>query len=235
MRKIIKILSSKKVMGILLLALQLGLFYLGFYALREYSWYIFGGEKIIGAFVILLIINRDTDSGFKISWIFLIAVVTLFGVCLYFYVRLDIPSSKIKSELRTIYDSTADLTKSDDYELTRLSSENCSDIGIFNYLYNHAGYPPYSNTFAKYLPLGDEAFPVILESLKKATKFIFIEFFIINDKSRVWQEIYRVLCEKIHEGVDVRVMYDGMGSMLTVSPGFGEKLRSLGADIIKIQ
>lgn len=228
MRKFLKVLSGKKLLGVLLLLVQLAIFYMGFYALREYSWYIFGGERILGAVVILIIVNRDTDSGFKISWLFLIAVMPVFGISLYFYVRVDIPAGKIRDELRRIHDTTVDLNENDDYELALLNNEKSPDAGIFNYLHKHGDYPPYSNTLVKYMPLGDDAFPVMLDELRKASKFIFIEYFIINDKSEMWQEIYRILRDKIHEGVEVRVVYDGMGSMLTVSPSFAEKLQRHG-------
>ena len=228
MKRILKALISKKVMGILLLLLQAGIFYMGSYALKEYSTYIFGGTTILGAVTIISIINRSTDSGYKIAWICLVAVMPVFGVSLYFYVRSDLASGRIRSSLKSVHDSTSHLNEKDDYELHRLVNERNSDSGTLVYLKNSAGYLPYANTGATYFPLGDNAFPVMLEELKKASRFIFIEFFIINEKSRMWNEIYKILKEKVHEGVEVRVLYDAMGSMSTVSSGFKQRLRKRG-------
>lgn len=227
-KKIVKIITSKICVGALLLLFQLGLFYMGFYAVNEYSMFVSGGTKILGIIGILYILNRDMDSGIKMSWILLIAIMPVFGVCLYFYIRMDFASGKIKNKLRTIHDATTYLNENDDYELIKLNNENLPDIGTFNYLNNSGDYLPYTNTFVKYIPIGDEALPLIVDELRKATKFIFIEFFIINDKSRMWNEVYKVLCEKIHEGVEVRVLYDGMGSLTTTSRGFKDKLRRHG-------
>ena len=228
MKRLIKIFTSKKFIGTLFLAFQLGLFYIGYYAVNEYSTFVTGGSTFLGVIAIIYILNRDSEAGIKATWIFLIAILPIFGICLYFFVRLDFPSIKIRNRLRTIHDATAYLNENDDYEIMKLNNEKLRDIGTFNFLHKSADYPPYSNTFAKYIPIGDEALPIILDELKKARKFIFLEFFIINEKSRMWKEIYRILREKIHEGVEVRVLYDGMGSLLSTSSNFAEKLRKHG-------
>lgn len=228
MKKILKILISKKVMGMLLLLMQMGIFYVGAYALREYSTFIFGGTTVIGAVTIVGIINRKTDSGFKIAWIFLIAVMPVFGVSLYFYVRSDASSGRIKKAMREIHNSTSHINEKDDYELHRLINERNSDAGALVYLQKSTGYLPYANTGATYFPLGDDAFPVMIEEIKKASRFVFIEFFIINEKSRMWNELFDILKEKVYEGVEVRVLYDAMGSMTTVSSGFRQKLKNAG-------
>ena len=227
-KKLLKFLTSKKFVGAMFLLLQLGLFYMGYYAVNEYSTILMGGSTFLGVVGIIYILNQDTDSGIKASWIFLVAVLPVFGLFLYAFIHMDFPSGKIRAKLRNVYDATSYLNEDDDYELMKLQNEKLPDIGTFNYLDKHAGYPPYSNTYAKYVPLGDDALEIIIDELKKATKFIFLEFFIISEKSRMWKEIYHVLRDKIYEGVEVRVLFDGMGSLLTTSSSFKEKLKKHG-------
>jgi len=228
MRRFIQLITSKKILGAVFLLIQLAMFYLGFYALREYSLYILGGEKIIGAVAIIFIVNNDSDSGYKLSWVFLIAVMSIFGVCLYFYVRTDFAAGRIRKELKAVNDATAYLNNQDGYELSKLLAENNADSGVLSFLNDRGGFPPYANTEAKYYPLGDDAVYAIIEQLRNARKFIFMEFFIINEKSSVWQEIFRVLRSKVKEGVEVRLLYDSMGSMTTTSAHFCDNLRSAG-------
>lgn len=228
MRKLLHIITGKKVMGILFLAIQLWIFYIGFYAITENSIYIFGGSNILAGLVILFIINRDTDDGIKISWMFLILAMPVFGISLYYYVRLDLPANRIRNKLRTIYEATSYLNENDGFILDKLISRNTRCAGTFKYIRNVSGYPPYSDTEVSYFPLGDDAFPVILEQLQKATSFIFIEFFIINEKSEMWSRIYEILLQKVNEGVEVRVVFDGMGSFATTSFDFADKLRRQG-------
>ena len=79
---------------------------------------------------------------------------------------------------------------------------------------NHKGvYPIYKNTSVKYFGLGEEMIDALKEELKKAEHFIFMEYFIIS-RGRVWDEILEILKQKASEGVDVRVLYDGMVTQL---------------------
>ena len=98
MNRLKKALFSKKVAEALFVLLQLWFFYVGFYSLKEYSAYIFGGVNAIAAIVILFMINRNIDSGIKISWAFVIAAVPVFGITLYYFVQMDFASGKIKNK-----------------------------------------------------------------------------------------------------------------------------------------
>ena len=50
-----------------------------------------------------------------------------------------------------------------------------------------------------------------MEELQKAKRFIFLEYFII-DEGYMWKSILKVLREKAAQGVDVRVIYDDAGA-----------------------
>ena len=52
-------------------------------------------------------------------------------------------------------------------------------------------------------------FEQLMEEIKSAKHFIFMEYFII-DRGYMWDSILEVLKQKAAEGVEVRVMYDGM-------------------------
>ena len=47
------------------------------------------------------------------------------------------------------------------------------------------------------------------KQLLKAEKYIFLEYFIIGE-GEMWGEILAILKQKVQEGVEVRVLYDGM-------------------------
>jgi cardiolipin synthase len=52
--------------------------------------------------------------------------------------------------------------------------------------------------------------------LKKAEKYIFIEYFII-ERGKFWDTLTEILEERAKAGVDVRVIYDDLGSIATYS------------------
>ena len=83
----------------------------------------------------------------------------------------------------------------------------------------------YTNTWTRYFPLGDDAFPVMLEELKKAEQYIFLEYFIIAP-GVFWDSIVEILQEKHAAGVDVRVIYDDVGSLNTLPMNYARKFEA---------
>ena len=64
------------------------------------------------------------------------------------------------------------------------------------------GVPATIRTSAQYFPLGDDMYPVLLEELRKAERYIFMEYFIV-DEGYMWSSILVVLKENAAEGVEV--------------------------------
>lgn len=99
--------------------------------------------------------------------------------------------------------------------------------GFAHYMENGAGYPVYHNSTAVYYPLGENKFADLLAELKKAKHFIFLEYFII-ERGIMWNAVLDILKEKVKEGVEVRVMYDGMCSILKLPHKYPEELKKYG-------
>ena len=90
-----------------------------------------------------------------------------------------------------------------------------------HYISNSAHCPPYKNTTVEYLPMGEVKFERMVQELKKAKRYIFMEYFIIQEGT-MWNTILDVLEEKAKEGVDVRVIYDDISHGLGVLPAGGK-------------
>ncbi len=77
-------------------------------------------------------------------------------------------------------------------------------------------YSPYRKKMwkLKYFFDGKELFNDILESLKKAQKSINIEFYIFKNDD-IGSKILDILKEKAKAGVEVRLLYDSVGSRTT--------------------
>lgn len=89
--------------------------------------------------------------------------------------------------------------------------------GQARYLEDFAHCPAYTNTETEYFPVGDLVFPRMLEELRKAERYIFLEYFIIQP-GVFWDSVLEILEEKAAQGVEVRLIYDDMGCMFTL-PG----------------
>ena len=98
---------------------------------------------------------------------------------------------------------------------------------LAKYMINTGGYPIYKNTNIEYFSLGEEKFKEMKRQIKKAQKFIFMEYFIVEE-SYMWNSILELLEEKVKEGVEVRFMYDGMCSLSLLPYDYPKTLEKLG-------
>lgn len=73
---------------------------------------------------------------------------------------------------------------------------------------------------------GNEKFEALIEDLEKAEHFIHLQYYIIRNDV-LFQRISEVLKKKAAEGVEVRVLFDGMGCR-SVNKGFWKKLEKAG-------
>ena len=99
--------------------------------------------------------------------------------------------------------------------------------GLSRYTWAHGRFPLYRNTAVRYLPSGETSLEAMLEDLRAAKDFIFLEFFIIEE-GYMWGRVLKVLEDKIREGVEVRVMYDGTCALFRLPYRYPEMLKKLG-------
>ena len=110
-----------------------------------------------------------------------------------------------------------------------LLEELPSQAAQMRYLQNHAGFPVYTDSQTLYLSPGEKKFDCLLQELKKAQRYIFLEYFIIQEGC-MWNSILEILKEKAAQGVKVRVLYDDIGCFLKLPQDYDSQLRSMGID-----
>lgn len=87
--------------------------------------------------------------------------------------------------------------------------------------------PIYKNSKTKYFPSGEEYFSALIDELQKAKRFIFIEYFIINE-GKMWDSVYSILRVKAQAGLDIRIIYDDLGCINTLPQNFKKELEKNG-------
>lgn len=76
---------------------------------------------------------------------------------------------------------------------------------------------------------GDEKFQALFNALEGASNHIHLSYFIFND-DEIGADVFKILARKVDEGVEVRVLLDGIGSMST-SKGFIRTMRQAGIHV----
>ena len=184
--------------------------------------------KILSIILVFYIISeRKTDPTIKLIWSVIILIFPIFGVLVYVYAKTYFGSYKIKHKLSESEELTGGYLSSDYKVYDSLRETQPTYYGIAKYLYNYSGFPIYKNTSSIFLKSGEEKFDLLLADIKSAKKFIFLEYFII-EKGYMWDTILKELIEKQKQGVEIRVMYDGMCSLFQLPIGYYKQLEKIG-------
>lgn len=172
------------------------------------------------------IVGSRSDPAYKIVWLVLILPFPVFGGMIYLVFGGNRHPRWLRRAMQAINEKMLCALKGD-FKADALS-EAGEDAAIqARYLERRAHCPVYDDSRAEYFSIGEDCYERMLVELKKATRYIFLEYFIIQEGT-MWDSILAVLREKAKQGVDVRVMYDDMGCMFTLSKDYREKLEEMG-------
>lgn len=229
--KILKTIFSRISLMVIMIILELILFvslvfYFGAKANRIESIF-----RIVGLIIVLNIINNSRHLSADMLWILGILLAPVSGAALYLFLGADLLLSKTFKSINK-WTEKSKVYYSQDPKVLKKMNELAPDLsGQFSYLSEYTGYPFYKNTGFTYYPVVDDCFETMVDDLKNAKEFIFLEFFIIKE-GYMWDTILEILEKKVEEGLDVRVMYDDMGSMVTLSKTYAKKLEDKGIKCI---
>jgi len=198
------------------IVLQILLMVMLIVTLRSYAVIAYGLIEVVALFVVLGLVNKEGSSSYKIAWLLLISALPLFGQVLYLLWGRGIKNKRHSSGLKSSMDYGQQFLTKDSGVYARLGLEHPGRKRLAGFL-GRKGFPVYENTRCSYYPLGELQFAAMIEEMKKAERFIFIETFILTS-GQLWDEVCDVLVKKAAEGVEVRLMFDDFGSIIT-APG----------------
>lgn len=178
---------------------------------------------------VIKIVASDDNPDYKIPWLLVVFALPIAGFMLYFIFS----SRKLKKRfIKRLKDILRDMPSIDD---SQASSELKSlDVTAFNQLkmasrvsFSHIYNKTETVYFSDIVKLKDR----LLYDLENAKNFIFLEFFIIEE-GVFWNSVKEVLVKKASLGVDVRLVYDDIGCMFTLSPKYYKNLQKQGIKAI---
>ena len=165
--------------------------------------------SVAAVFMVLFIVIKRDESTYKLLWLLIILTMPLVGALLYLFFGNKRTAKPLKKRLQSVESS------GDPHPLpvgeTPFAGEKRMEQTI-RWLERKTGYPLCKARPVRYYPLGDDMFPDMLRDMKSAKRSIYIEYFII-EPGQMWDAMLEVLEDKLRKGVDVRVMYDDLGSI----------------------
>ena len=223
-KKFFKMVFSRAGIFVILILIQM-LVFLGIpYYLKEYATFIYSVMSLMEIIVLVYIINTEGNPAFKLSWILCVMAVPVVGTIFYIYVHLQLETRFVQNRLAALRMETEPY----DQKITDALWEGKSANAQLSYYLSHQlGFPTYRNTEAEYFPVGEAKFASMIKELEKAEKFIFMEYFIVEE-GIMWNTILEILKRKAAEGVEVRFMYDGMCAFDLLPYSYPKKLQKYG-------
>ncbi|MBQ7276866.1 MAG: cardiolipin synthase [Bacilli bacterium] len=230
--KLLRLIFSKYFISILIILIQITAINIGLNYLKG-KFLIADAIISLVAFVIyFIIINRNQNPEYKIAWLALVATFPIVGIT--FFIMFGNPRLKKKQSamMEKTHEKTqflVDLTREEKKKLYDYLGEY---VGIEKYLRRNGHTVGSMNSRVTYYDIGEKMWEAMKDELRKAKKFIFMEYFIV-DPGVMWNEIHEILKEKAKEGVEVRFLYDDLGSMTMLKSGYYKTLREEGINCYK--
>ena len=198
---------------------------LGFYA--QYFVWLEAVSLLFSLIVILHTVNRDTPAEFKLPWIMLLTVSPILGVLLYACLanpKLRKRQSRALAELERRRAEYLALPSDQGERLGKVLGEHA---GVEHYLNKTAYSHGTLGNSVSYYGEGDAFFDALCRELERAKDFILLEYFSI-EKGALWDRIHAILLKKHREGVEVRILYDDLGTLGKLSAGYAKHLSAEG-------
>lgn len=182
---------------------------------------------ILALFLVLKIISQKGNPENKLAWIIPIIALPIFGALLYLMFGKYRMTKREKKKLHEILDKNVEAMSLDKHCRETLKDTVPDAYLQSSYIHHMSLAPLHTNTQTEFFAEGMEMYESMLDSLKKAKHFIFMEYFIV-DFGTMWFSILEILEEKVNEGVDVRFMYDDLGCIFTLPSNYCRQLESKG-------
>ncbi|MHC1750398.1 MAG: cardiolipin synthase [Cellulosilyticaceae bacterium] len=231
MKKIFKFISSRMVIVGCLIALQAVILILTIWKLSNYYAYVYAFFILISVVAVIYLLSSKDNPSYKLAWVIPILIFPIFGGLFYLLFGGSKTNKKFREKVYEMQQNTLFLLQQDNCVIEEIKEKNPSVAVQSHYIKQFSTCPVWKNTQTEYLPLGEIFWERLKEELEQAKYYIFMEYFIIEEGT-MWDSILEILQRKAKEGVDVRVIYDDVGSLQTLPYKYNEKLKSMGIKCI---
>ena len=226
-RGLLRAIFSRTGLILLLFLVQVGLLLSVMVWFQEWQAHAMGGSLLLSAVSIVMVLNTDLDPTAKLTWLVVMALFPVFGALFFWYTRRDVGHRLLKKVMTERQIRSRHLIEQDAAVFKALDARTPGAAGMARYVRRSGCFPVFDGTETVYFPSGEKLLARLLQELEKAEKFIFMEYFIL-DEGEMWDAILRILERKAAAGVDVRVMYDGTCEFTLLPRDYPKELEKKG-------
>lgn len=183
--------------------------------------------RIIALAIVIAISTKSASASVKLPWVVLIMLNPIIGVTIYFMVGFSGSTRKMRMRFLNVDNELFPLLNGDKEVLEEIGERDLGVANVFRYISHKALFPAYSDSNIEFYGEARAALTAQKEAMRKAEHFIFMEYHAIED-SAAFAGIKEILAEKAAEGVEVRIIYDDVGSVGFIDSSFIKRLNDLG-------
>jgi len=212
---------------VLLFLVQIFALFVIFRWFAQISPHLMGTAMLIDIVMIPVLLMSRLDPTAKITWLMVVLVMPVFGSLLYAYTQSNFGHRALKKRTAQLAEQNMERIQQDPAVQRALQMNNPGTAALARYMKRSGCHPVFTNTQVEYFPQGEDKWARLLSELEKAKKFIFLEYFIIEE-GVMWGRMLEILARKAKEGVEIRVMYDGTCEFSRLPRDYPARLRALG-------
>ncbi len=224
---LLRIVFSRIGLAALLIFIELSIILSVYEWFNDYFEWFTLAQTVFSIGMVFYLFNCGMDSTAKLTWLFLIMLFPVPATVMLWLTQKDIVYRMAKKRIVELIGQSRDKIKQDSGVISKTELVSSGTDDLCRYLNLTGNFPIYENTQVTFFPIGEDKFSAMLTELKKAEKFIFMEYFII-DEGYMWGSILKILADKAAQGVDVRVMYDGMCEVSLLPHDYPKRMEKLG-------
>jgi len=226
-RNVMQVIFSRTMLIMVLIVLQFAYIIARMYAYAEHIPILLGGEFLIVAVMMAIILNSKENPSVKLSWCFLVGIFPIFGSIVYLVVKYDLGYRVTQKRISITETDSRKYLPEQNEVLDELKEKDVQTYRMAQYLRKTSGSLVSQNSSVRYFSIGEEMFEEMVKQLESATEYIYLEYFMIAH-GQMWDTILKILEKKAKDGVDVRLLYDGSCSVYLLPYKYPEKIEKIG-------
>ena len=197
--------------------------------LKEYASYAYALLELAGAIVAIRVYQRSGSPSYKLVWMCLLLVLPVAGLilfCLWGGGRQAKSLSLKKIPPTAPRESERMATESN---LGRLRRQSPAWGRLGTYL-SKRDFLLYRNTDAKYFGDGEDFFADLIDHIRQAETYIFLEYYILAE-GEIWDEVFAALKERAAAGVEIHILFDDFGNLTRLRDATLQEIQAAGIEV----
>jgi len=217
---------SRMTIVLILLVLNIFLLISIFLWFEDYIAHYFGGSTVIAVTMVLHLNHKRMEPETKMCWLTVVLLFPVFGTLLYLFTSWEIGARILRNRVQKVVTQSKE-NHGEKESLVDFSQMDSGAAALCQFVCRAGSARVYTNTHMTYLPVGERMLEALLAQLEQAEKYIYMEYFSISEGD-MWGQILEVLERKAQQGVDVRVMYDGICELMLLPKDYPKRMKELG-------